>query len=304
MCLHALCFSLFSFSFYVAIGFLTLHSLVIFMDTSLSSLRSSLFTLPTSLKVTLLGTGTSGGVPSLGCQCDVCRSIDPRDRRLRCVALVESATTRVLIDCGPDIRQQLMPLPFKPFDAILLTHIHYDHVGGIDDLRPFSVFGPIRLYGDQKTCQHVRNIMPYCFGEHLYPGVPKLELHEIAPHVPLHVGDLTIVPIQVMHGKMPILGFRIGSFAYITDMKTIADTELPYLEGVETLVVNALRFEKDHHSHQLVDDAVRFARHIGAKQTYITHVCHHIGLYTDAQKRMPEGVVLAYDGEVITVDAE
>ena len=110
------------------------------MDTSLSSLHSSLFTLHSSLKVTLLGTGTSGGVPSLGCQCDVCRSSDPRDRRLRCVALVESATTRVLVDCGPDIRQQLMPLPFKPFDAILLTHIHYDHVGGIDDLRPFSVF--------------------------------------------------------------------------------------------------------------------------------------------------------------------
>ena len=115
------------------------------MDTSLSSLHSSLFTLHSSLKVTLLGTGTSGGVPSLGCQCDVCRSSDPRDRRLRCVALVESATTRVLVDCGPDIRQQLMPLPFKPFDAILLTHIHYDHVGGIDDLRPFSVFGPIQI---------------------------------------------------------------------------------------------------------------------------------------------------------------
>ena len=123
----------FPFSLCVAIGFLTLHSLVIFMDTSLSSLHSSLFTLHSSLKVTLLGTGTSGGVPSLGCQCDVCRSSDPRDRRLRCVALVESATTRVLVDCGPDIRQQLMPLPFKPFDAILMTHIHYDNVGGIDD---------------------------------------------------------------------------------------------------------------------------------------------------------------------------
>ena len=229
------------------------------------------------LRVTLLGTGTSGGVPSLGCQCEVCRSQDPRDKRMRCVAMVESESgTRVLIDCGPDIRQQLMPLPFKPFDAILLTHIHYDHVGGIDDLRPFSIFGPIRLYGDAKTCSHVRT-----------------------PHTPLCVGDLQIMPIEVMHGKMPILGFRIGSFAYITDMKTIGDGELPYLEGVETLVVNALRFEKEHHSHQLVDDAVRFARRIGAKRTYITHVCHHIGLYEEASKRMPEGVSLAYDGEVI-----
>lgn len=260
---------------------------------------SSLFTLHSSLKVTLLGTGTSGGVPSLGCQCDVCRSSDPRDRRLRCVALVESERARLLIDCGPDIRQQLMPLPFKPFDAILLTHIHYDHVGGIDDLRPFSVFGPIRLYGDGKTCDHVRSIMPYCFGEHLYPGVPRLELHRLEPHKPLAVGDLTIVPIQVMHGRMPILGFRIGPFAYITDMKTIADSELPYLEGVDTLVVNALRFEKEHHSHQLVDDAVRFARLVGARHAYITHVCHHIGLYDEAQSRMPEGVSLAYDGEVV-----
>lgn len=264
-------------------------------------MSSSISVSSSPMKVTLLGTGTSGGVPSLGCQCEVCRSKNPLDHRTRCVALVESASTRVLIDCGPDIRQQLMPLPFKPFDAILMTHIHYDHVGGIDDLRPFSVFGPIRLYGDEKTCMHVRQIMPYCFGEHLYPGVPKLELHSIELHRPLHVGDLTIIPIQVMHGKMPILGFRIGKFAYITDMKTIADTELPFLEEVETLVVNALRFEKEHHSHQLVDDAVCFARRIGAKQTYITHVCHHIGLYDDAQRRMPEGVSLAYDGEVLYV---
>lgn len=246
--------------------------------------------------VTLLGTGTSGGVPSLGCHCAVCESADSRDKRLRCVALIESVSgTRVLIDCGPDIRQQLMPLPFKPFDAILMTHIHYDHVGGIDDLRPFSVFGPIRLYGDAKTCDHVRQIMPYCFGENLYPGVPRLELHTIVPHQTLRVGDLEILPIEVMHGNMPILGFRIGKFAYITDMKTISDTELPYLEGVETLVVNALRFEKPHHSHQLVDDAARFAAQIGAKRSYITHVCHHIGLYDDAEKRMPEGMNLAYD---------
>ena len=263
---------------------------------------SSLFSVPASFKVTLLGTGTSGGVPSLGCQCEVCRSRDPRDARMRCVALIESANARILIDCGPDIRQQLMPLPFKPFDAILMTHIHYDHVGGIDDLRPFSVFGPIRLYGDDKTCRHVRQIMPYCFGEHLYPGVPRLELHEIAPHQPLRVGDLTVVPVQVMHGKMPILGFRIGSFAYITDMKTIGETEYKYLEGVETLVVNALRFEKEHHSHQLVDDAVKFSRRIGARQTYITHVCHHIGLYEEANRRMPPGVSLAYDGEELFVE--
>lgn len=263
---------------------------------------TSTFTKDIFLRVTLLGTGTSGGVPSLGCQCEVCRSNDPRDHRTRCAALVEAADgTRVLIDCGPDIRAQLMSLPFKPLNAVLMTHIHYDHIGGIDDLRPFSVFGPIRLYGDTKTCLQVRRIMPYCFGEHLYPGVPKLELHKVEPHTPLHIGCLDIVPIQVMHGKMPILGFRIGKFAYITDMKTIDDDEYHYLEGVDTLVVNALRFEKEHHSHQLVDDAVMFARRIGARRTYIIHVCHHIGLYDNAQRRLPNGFYLSFDGEEILI---
>lgn len=255
-----------------------------------------------NITVTLLGTGTSGGVPSLGCQCEVCRSKDPRDHRLRCVALVESASgTRVLIDCGPDIRQQLMPFPFKPFDAILMTHIHYDHVGGIDDLRPFSVFGPINLYGDEKTCNHVRQIMPYCFGEHLYPGVPQLALHTIAPHDPLQIGDLKIVPIVVLHGKMPILGFRIGPLAYITDMKSIDETELPYLQNVDTLVINALRWEPPHHSHQLVSDAIDFAHRLGVRRTYLTHLTHKIGRYAEACKRLPEGVSFAYDGLQIDV---
>ena len=254
---------------------------------------------PSELRLTLLGTGTSGGVPSLGCGCDVCRSSDPRDKRLRCVAMLETATTRILIDCGPDIRQQLMSLPFKPFDAVLLTHIHYDHVGGLDDLRPFSVFGPINIYGDEKTLKQVHTIMPYCFGEHLYPGVPRLKLHTMKSHVPLHIGDVTIMPIEVMHGKMPILAFRVGELAYITDMKTIAESEYAYLRGVKTLVVNALRFEKEHHSHQLVADAVAFSKRIGAERTYIIHVCHHIGKYIDAQKRMPDGVVLSYDGMII-----
>ena len=145
----------------------------------------------------------------------------------------------------------------------------------------------------------LHQVMPYCFGEHLYPGVPRLALHKVEAHKTIRIGDLDIMPIEVMHGKMPILGFRIGKFAYITDMKTIADTEIPYLMGVETIVVNALRFEKVHHSHQLVDDAVRFVRRIGAKHAYITHVCHQIGLYDEASHKLPEGIELAYDGEVI-----
>ena len=248
------------------------------------------------MKLTFLGTGTSAGVPVLGCQCAVCKSTDARDQRFRTAALLESEKSRILIDCGPDIRQQLMPLPFVPFDGVLLTHIHYDHVGGLDDLRGYCVFGDINVYADERTAEGLKTTMPYCFTEHLYPGVPKLNLHTIAPHTPLHIGDIDVMPIEVMHGKLPILGYRFGKLAYITDMKTIAETEMSYLDGVETLVVNALRFDKPHHSHQLVDDAIAFAQRVGAKKTYLVHVTHEIGFHDDANSRLPEGFEFPYDG--------
>ncbi len=255
---------------------------------------------PDRPRLRFLGTGTSAGVPILGCHCPVCRSNDPHDTRLRTAALLETPEARVLIDCGPDIRQQLMPLPFRPLDAILLTHIHYDHVGGLDDIRGFCVFGDQHIYADQKTCEGVRHNMPYCFTDKLYPGVPLLKLHPIKPHEPFKVGDVEVMPIEVMHGNVPILGFRFGKLAYITDMKTIPDSEMPYLEGVETLVVNALRWEKPHHSHMLVDDAVAFARRTGATRTYLIHLTHQIGLHDEAEQRLPSGIHIAYDG--LTID--
>lgn len=248
------------------------------------------------MKLTFLGTGTSNGVPVIGCDCAVCRSHDPRDRRLRTSALLETEHTRVLIDCGPDFRQQILPLPFRKIDGVLITHIHYDHVAGIDDVRPFCRLGAVNIYANEATCRGLHHTMPYCFGEHLYPGVPLLALHSITPHVPLQIGDFHIVPVEVMHGQLPILGFRIGTMAYITDMKTIGDAELPYLQGIDTLVVNALRWEKPHHSHQLVDEAIAFARRLGVRRTFLTHLTHNIGLHIEAEKRLPEGFHFAYDG--------
>ena len=251
------------------------------------------------MKLTFLGTGTSCGVPVIGCQCKVCQSTDPKDKRTRCSALVETDSTRILIDCGPDFRQQILPQPFRKIDGILITHSHYDHMGGMDDIRPYCQFGAINVYADTIAKQSMLQMLPYCFAENRYPGVPAIGLHEIHPHQPMQIGDMEVMPIQVMHGKLPILGFRIGKLTYITDMKTIDDGELKYIEGTELLVVNALRFDKPHHAHQLMDDAIAFARKVGAKHTLIIHVCHDVGLHQEVNKRLPEGIDLAYDGQEI-----
>ncbi len=254
------------------------------------------------MKLTFLGTGTSTGVPVIGCKCDVCMSKDLRDKRFRTAALLESDTTRVLIDCGPDIRQQLLRVPFKKIDGVLLTHEHYDHVGGLDDLRPYCyAFGDLDIYANARTVKNVRHNFPYCFVENPYPGVPSFNLKEVEKHKEFRIGDISVVAIEVMHGKMPIFGYRFGSMAYITDMRVIADDELAWLKGVDTLVVNALRWKKEHHSHMLVNDAIEFSKRIGAKRTYLIHVTHDIGLYEEANKLLPQGFQIACDGMEITV---
>lgn len=242
-------------------------------------------------------------MPTIGCQCRVCRSTDPKDKRLRCSALVETGQTRLLIDCGPDFRQQMMAQPFRRIDGILITHAHYDHMGGMDDVRPYCQFGEINVYADPIARKGLLEMLPYCFAENRYPGVPAIQLHEVHKHEPFTIGDISIMPIEVMHGRLPILGYRMGPLTYITDMKTIADGELEYIKGTEVLVVNALR-QEPHHSHQTVAEAVSFARRVGARRTLLIHSSHHIGLHDEVNASLPSDIQLAYDGQVVEVVSE
>ena len=244
------------------------------------------------MKVTILGSGTSTGVPQIGCQCKVCTSNDPRDCRLRASAMVEADGVRILLDCGPDFREQMIRYDdFRPIDGVLLTHEHYDHVGGVDDLRPYCAFGDITLYGDALTVSDIRNRMPYCFRTNPYPGVPRIALEEVRPHEPIYIKGIEVIPLQVMHGRLPILGYRIGGLVYITDLKTLPDEEWEYLKGVDCLVINALRIEP-HDTHQSLSDALVMAGKVGAKQTWFIYMSHQIGLHAE----VPERIHLAYDG--------
>ncbi|NLV53571.1 MAG: MBL fold metallo-hydrolase [Bacteroidales bacterium] len=255
------------------------------------------------MKLKILGSGTSTGVPQIGCTCEVCTSEDSKDKRLRCSSLLDVRDKRILFDCGPDFRAQMLGVDFKPLDAVLITHEHYDHVGGLDDLRPFSVFGDVNVYAERFCGDHLMKRIPYCFTpkEKRYPGVPAINLLEIEPHVPFKVGDVEIMPVRVMHGRLPVVGFRIENFAYITDMKTIPEEDVEYLRGVEYMVINGLRHE-EHPSHQTIDHAISFAESLGVKEIWLIHMGHHIKPHAQEEKNLPEWVHLAYDGEEIAFE--
>ncbi len=247
------------------------------------------------MKITILGSGTSTGVPEVGCTCKVCTSTDTYDRRLRASALLETSDARILIDCGPDFREQMLRVPFEKIDGVLVTHEHYDHVGGLDDLRPFCRFGEIPIYAEQWVADKLRSRMPYCFVDHVYPGIPTIPLKEIISGIPFHINQTEIVPIRVMHGKLPILGYRIGRMAYITDMLTMPEESYEQLNGLDVLLMNALRMAP-HPTHQTLQQALDVALRVGAKETYFIHMSHHIGLHAEIEKTLPPNIHLAYDG--------
>lgn len=253
------------------------------------------------MKVTFLGTGTSQGIPVIGSNHPVCLSSDPKDKRLRVSALVEWNDYTYVIDCGPDFRQQMLTNKVSKIDGILFTHEHSDHVAGLDDIRPFFFNqGDIPIYAHQRVLNTLRSRFEYVFvTEDKYPGAPGVEEHVIE-NTPFKLGDLDVVPINTFHNRVQVFGFRLNQFAYLTDVKTIEDSEIDKLKGVKVLVVNALR-EKPHHSHFNLEEAIAFIQKVKPQKAYLTHISHYMGFHEEVQQRLPDNIYLAYDNLQITI---
>ncbi len=248
------------------------------------------------MKITFLGTGTSQGVPVIACKCEVCTSPDYQNNRLRTSVMVEVNNKVFVIDSGPDFRMQMLREEVHQLDAILFTHEHKDHVAGLDDVRAFNFIHDreIDVYAEQRVQAALKNEFSYIFSGVNYPGIPRVVLHDI-PNEEMLVQGVSILPIRVMHFKLPVFGFRIGDFTYITDAKTISEEEKQKIKGSKILVLNALRKE-EHISHFTLAEAIALAKEVGAESTYFTHISHQLGLHDEVQAELPEGMFLAYDG--------
>ena len=253
------------------------------------------------LKITFLGTGTSSGVPMIGCDCAVCTSADKKDNRLRSSILIESPNTTLVVDTGPDFRYQMLRENVRKLDAVIFTHPHKDHMAGLDDVKAYNYFlkKPIELFADSLTEEALRRDFYYAFADTKYPGIPELNMNTITLE-PFIVGDIPVAPILVWHMKMPVMGFRFGKFTYITDANKIEETERNKIKGSEVLVLNALR-KKKHISHFTLDEAIEMVQELNVPTGYFTHISHQLGTHADISDELPSGIHLAYDGLFLNI---
>lgn len=254
------------------------------------------------LTITFLGTGTSSGVPMIACDCEVCLSNDLHDKRLRSSILIQSDNTTLVVDTGPDFRTQMLAYGVKELDAVLFTHPHKDHTAGLDDVRAYNYFQqrPMKVYANEMTQAALKKEFSYAFADFKYPGIPELELHTITDETFL-VGDIPVTPVLVWHLHMPVVGFRIGSFVYITDANRIDDAEKEKIKGAHIMVLNALRKEK-HLSHFTLEEAIDVVKELEIPTAYFTHISHQLGTHHSINADMPTGIQLAHDGMVIKTD--
>ncbi len=254
------------------------------------------------MKITFLGTGTSQGIPVIASMHPVCLSKDKRDKRLRVSILVEWDNYTYVVDCGPDFRYQMLRANVRKIEGVLITHEHADHIAGLDDLRPFCFqLGAVPIYAQKRVLDNLAYRFEYIFNDtNKYPGAPKVE-SVLIKNEPFIIGNLKVVPIEVMHGELKIFGYRFNNVAYLTDVKTITTVEKEKLKNLEVLIINAIR-HKPHHSHLNIEEALELIDELQPEKTYLTHISHHLGLHSEVEKTLPKNVFLAYDELVIEID--
>ncbi|MGI9546897.1 MAG: MBL fold metallo-hydrolase [Flavobacteriaceae bacterium] len=254
------------------------------------------------MKITFLGTGTSQGIPVIGSSHPVCKSTNPKDKRLRVSVLISWKEYNYVIDCGPDFRQQMLTNNVNRLDGILFTHEHADHTAGIDDIRPyFFRQGDIPIYAHERVIKTLERRFDYIFADNnRYPGAPAVQVNRVQKNIPFKIGDKKVVPINAYHNRLQVFGYRIENFAYLTDVKTVDDEQIDKMKGVKILSVNALRIDP-HHSHFNLEEALAFIEKVQPQKTYLTHISHYLGFHNEVEKKLPKNVHLAYDNLVVSV---